>query len=91
MTKTKAPAAAFRLVVFHQGDSFYWGGPGEVALLEPEFTLSDTTGLEPLVPRSAEPLVFACSSPSCWTKVWPQAYPLGRLLPVFVRFAADGR
>jgi hypothetical protein len=59
MTKNKAPAAAFRLVDFHQGNSFYWGGPSEVALLEPEFTLSDSTGLEPLVPRSAEPLVFA--------------------------------
>jgi hypothetical protein len=46
----------FYLAVSIRGIHFIGVGPGEIALVEPEFTLSDST---PSVPRFAEPLVFA--------------------------------
>jgi hypothetical protein len=58
MTEIKPPrrCGAFYLAISISGIHFIGVGPGEVALVEPEFTLSDST---PLVPRLAEPLVFA--------------------------------
>jgi len=55
--ENKAPCdAGLLLAVSIRGIHFIGVGPGEVALVEPEFTLSDST---PSVPRFAEPLVFA--------------------------------